>query len=229
MPPAIGAASTRWSTTGRSRRSSTSSRSTRSYLLVNIGNEVGDDSVSDGQFIAGYTNAVQRMRTAGIHTPLVIDAPDWGKNLETLNNTAAQLLAADPDHNLIFSVHMYWGIADGANAQFIQDQFCAAVAANYPLIVGEFSQTGAYDPDVGDSSCSRVAMSTTRRSSRSARSTTSAGTPGSGDRATVRRARLRGHGHDPESDCSPISSPAGRRRSLPRARTRSRTPARTIL
>ena len=122
-------------------------------MLVNIGNEVGDESVGDGQFVSGYTNAVQRMRNAGIHTPLVIDAPDWGKNLDTLNNTAAQLLAADPDHNLIFSVHMYWGMADGADAQFIKDAFANAVAANYPLIVGEFSKAGAYDPNVGDSSC----------------------------------------------------------------------------
>jgi mannan endo-1,4-beta-mannosidase len=125
----------------------------QAYLLVNIGNEVGDDSVSDAQFIAGYTNAVQRMRTAGIHTPLVIDASSFGKDLEILNRTAAPLLAADPDHNLIFSVHTYWGLADGADANFIRDQFAAAVAANYPLIVGEFSKTGAVDPNTFDSTC----------------------------------------------------------------------------
>lgn len=115
------------------------------YLLVNIGNEVGDDSVTDAQFIGGYTSAVQRMRGAGIRTPLVIDAQDFGKNLEILNRTAATLLAADPDHNLIFSVHTYWGIADGATPQYIRGQFEAAVAANYPLIVGEFSAFGAYN------------------------------------------------------------------------------------
>jgi mannan endo-1,4-beta-mannosidase len=120
-------------------------------LLVNIGNEVGDDQVSDAQFIAGYTKAAQALRCAGIHTPLVIDAPDFGKNLETLNRTAETLLDADPDHNLIFSVHMYWGIADGATPEFIRDQLDAAVAANYPLIVGEFSQFGAYNGN--DSIC----------------------------------------------------------------------------
>lgn len=117
------------------------------YLLVNIGNEVGDDSVTDAQFTAGYTSAVQRMRGAGIRTPLVIDAQDFGKNLEILNRTAAGLLAADPDRNLIFSVHTYWGIADGATPQFIRSQFEAAVAANYPLIVGEFSAFGAFNPN----------------------------------------------------------------------------------
>lgn len=126
-------------------------------LLVNIGNEVGDDGVDSNQFINGYTNAVQRMRAANIHTPLVIDAPDFGKNLDVLNASAQTLLNNDPDHNLIFSVHLYWGISDGANAQFITDHLNAAVALNYPLIVGEFSQWGAFNPNgsicEGDGEC----------------------------------------------------------------------------
>jgi mannan endo-1,4-beta-mannosidase len=116
-------------------------------LLVNIGNEVGDDQVGSDQFISGYTSAVQRIRAANIHTPLVIDAPDFGKNLDVLNASAAALLSADPDHNLIFSVHLYWGINSGASPQFIADKLNAAVALNYPLIVGEFSQWGAYNPN----------------------------------------------------------------------------------
>jgi mannan endo-1,4-beta-mannosidase len=121
------------------------------YLLVNIGNEVGDDQVGTNQFIAGYTNSIQAIRNAGIHTPLVIDAPDFGKNLDVLNAAAASLLAADPDHNLIFSVHLYWGIADGANAAFIANALDAAVAQNYPLIVGEYSRFGAFNGN--DSIC----------------------------------------------------------------------------
>ena len=124
----------------------------REYLLVNIGNEVGDNLVTDAQFVTAYTSAVQTMRSAGIHTPLVIDAPDWGKNLTVLNNTAATLLSADPDHNLIFSVHLYWGIAEGRGAQYIRTRLEEAVALNYPLIVGEFSQYGAYNG--GASICS---------------------------------------------------------------------------
>ncbi|MCC7025100.1 MAG: cellulase family glycosylhydrolase [Thermomicrobiales bacterium] len=120
-------------------------------LLVNIGNEVGDDQVQSGKFIDGYRGAVQRMRCAGIRTPLVIDAPDYGKNLDVLNASAATLLDADPDHNLIFSVHLYWGIADGADAQFISDKLDEAASRNYPLIVGEFSQYGAYNGN--DSIC----------------------------------------------------------------------------
>ena len=114
------------------------------YLLINIGNEVGDDTVSQADFVAGYNDAVQRLRAAGIRSPLVIDASDWGKDLGMLNNTAAVLLAADPEANLIFSVHLYWPMADGADAAFIRTNLQQAVNLGYPLVVGEFSRYGAF-------------------------------------------------------------------------------------
>jgi mannan endo-1,4-beta-mannosidase len=119
-------------------------RKHQAYLLVNIGNEVGNDTVSQADFVAGYTDAVQRMRAAGIHTPLVIDAPDWGKDLGVLNHTAAMLLAADPEGNLIFSVHLYWSMSCDADAAFIRSNLQQAVDLGYPLIVGEFSQYGGF-------------------------------------------------------------------------------------
>jgi mannan endo-1,4-beta-mannosidase len=115
----------------------------QAYLLVNIGNEVGDD-VSETQFIDGYTRAIQAMRTAGIQTPLVIDASGWGKNLDILDATADRLIAADPQHNLLFSVHIYWSISDGADANFIRSKLQKSVNLGYPLLVGEFSKFGGY-------------------------------------------------------------------------------------
>lgn len=128
----------------------------QAYLLVNIGNEVGDDSVSAAQFIAGYSDAIQTLRNAGIHTPLVIDAAGWGKNLDILDASAAPLLATDPDHNLLFSVHAYWSLACGADADFIRNKLQHSVTLGYPLIVGEFSKYGGFpcgQPD-GTSICS---------------------------------------------------------------------------
>jgi len=95
------------------------------YLLVNIGNEVGNDTITAAQFIEGYTSAINTMRAAGINTPLVIDATEGGKNLKILNTTAQTLLNADPNKNLLFSVHLYWGLnspnSDGqlADASYI--------------------------------------------------------------------------------------------------------------
>ena len=128
------------------------------YLLVNIGNEVGDDTVDGAAFVAGYTDAVRRLRVAGVHTPLVIDAPDWGKDLAVLNDTAAALLAADPDGNLIFSVHLYWSKSCGADATYIRSQLRQAALLGYPLVVGEFSRFGGFPcGDPGASICSPAA------------------------------------------------------------------------
>lgn len=121
----------------------------RQYLLVNIANECGDDQVSDAQFTQGYTSAVKQLRQRGIHTPLVIDGSDYGKNLEQLVRVGAGLTQADPDKNLLFSVHTYWPMNDGATPQFIKSQFQDAIAAGLPFIVGEFAAYGAF---AGDSS-----------------------------------------------------------------------------
>ena len=113
-------------------------------LLVNIANEAGDETVTPQQFISVYTPVIRQLRNAGIRTPLVIDAPEWGKNLDVLNAAAATLLANDPLHNLIFSVHLYWGKNENRGQQ-ITNRLTAAADLNYPLIVGEFSQWGAYN------------------------------------------------------------------------------------
>jgi mannan endo-1,4-beta-mannosidase len=75
---------------------------------------------------------------------LVIDASDWGKNLTMLNNTAATLLAADPDFNLIFSVHAYWSKECDYDEPKIRSMLRQAVDLGYPLIVGEFSGYGGW-------------------------------------------------------------------------------------
>lgn len=109
------------------------------YLIVNIANECGDFEVTDEMFKTGYTSAVAQMRTAGIHTPLVIDGADWGKNLEQLVRVGSVLTNADPDKNLMFSVHTYWPTTEGADAAYITSQFQAAANAGLPLIIGEFA------------------------------------------------------------------------------------------
>ncbi|MBT1712573.1 cellulase family glycosylhydrolase, partial [Fulvivirgaceae bacterium PWU5] len=86
-------------------------------LLVNIANEAGDYAVTTGPFVVAYKTAITRLRDAGIRTPLFIDAPDCGKNLEVLIPAAATLQAHDPDHNLMFSVHTYWSKLAVSNVQ----------------------------------------------------------------------------------------------------------------
>jgi len=110
----------------------------RRHLLINIGNEVGDASVTAEEFRQGYETAVQRMRAAGIHVPLVIDGTDWGKNIDVLQSEGPALIEADPDHNLIFSIHMWWPRMWGYTAQTVIDELAESAAMELPLMVGEF-------------------------------------------------------------------------------------------
>ncbi|RCX17535.1 mannan endo-1,4-beta-mannosidase [Anaerobacterium chartisolvens] len=107
------------------------------YLLVNIGNEVGNQ-VSDADFKSGYKTAVSRMRAAGIHVPLVIDASSYGQNIDMLQSCGPYLISEDPDKNLMFSVHMWWPYMWGNTDQRVIDEIAESVNMNLPLIVGEF-------------------------------------------------------------------------------------------
>ncbi len=107
------------------------------YLLVNIGNEVGQQ-VSEADFKAGYEAAVNKMREAGIHVPLVIDASSYGQDINILQSCGPYLIDADPDNNLMFSVHMWWPKAWGYTEQRVIEELEETVLLDLPLIVGEF-------------------------------------------------------------------------------------------
>jgi hypothetical protein len=117
------------------------------YLLINIGNEVGDATVSEEDFKAGYKLAVLRMRLAGIHVPLIIDGTNYGKNFDILQSSGPYLLSMDPDHNLMFSVHMWWPLKLGYTDQSVIDALSQSVQTSLPLIVGEFASQWDNTPD----------------------------------------------------------------------------------
>lgn len=110
----------------------------RHHLLINIGNEVGDASVTPAMFRAGYLDAIERIRGAGIHVPLVIDGTDWGKDIDVLQSEGPALIDTDPDRNLIFSIHMWWPRMWGYTEQKVISELEESAAMELPLIVGEF-------------------------------------------------------------------------------------------
>lgn len=114
------------------------------YLLINIANEAGEGVVSQWTFRTAYELAIKRMRHAGIHVPLVIDAQGYGQNIDDLQRNGPYLIQADPDHNLMFSIHMWWPTAwRGAGVkQYIIDEIAQSVEMELPLIVGEFANKG---------------------------------------------------------------------------------------
>jgi mannan endo-1,4-beta-mannosidase len=119
------------------------------YLLINIANEAGDWAVTGAQFSVAYENAITDMRNAGIHVPLIIDASDWGKKINILQSEGPSLIDFDPDHNLMFSIHMWWPKMYGFTESDIVNEIKQSVDMKLPLIVGEFSQMhGECDEDI---------------------------------------------------------------------------------
>lgn len=122
-------------------------RDHQEYLLVNIGNEVGGEEESAEEFFEAYSTAVMRMRAAGIRVPLIIDADNWGQSAKNILEQGERLLSFDPEHNLIFDIHMWWPSErhneEETGYATVQERVTgtleASVAKNIPLIIGEFA------------------------------------------------------------------------------------------
>lgn len=125
-------------------------------ILVNIANEAGDYTVTADQFVTAYKGAITQLRNAGINAPLIIDAPDCGKNLEVVVPVASQLVQHDPLHNIMISAHPYWSKVAGATPAFIASQLTAAEDNDVPLLLGEVAAYGGWPGDGVDEtkSCS---------------------------------------------------------------------------
>jgi mannan endo-1,4-beta-mannosidase len=109
------------------------------HLILNIANEVGNDITEQSLFRSRYKSAVEQIRNAGIHVPLIIDSDRWGRNAYSVINNGQYLLEQDPDHNLMFSWHLwdpqYWELGAKDSIKKVID---LAVAENICFIVGEF-------------------------------------------------------------------------------------------
>ncbi len=106
------------------------------YLLLNVANESGNAAVTMEEFRLKYTSIVQKMRAAGIHIPIMIDAANWGRNEEYLLTNGPALLKEDPEHNLIFSWHVW---DSGIKETRIESAIDRSIELNIPFIIGEFA------------------------------------------------------------------------------------------
>jgi hypothetical protein len=104
----------------------------KKWTLLNIGNEIGDHRVTETQFLDGYKRAIDSLRGWGYTVPLVIDASTWGQNVDMIFATWEEIQAHDPLHNVLFSVHSYWG--DTRNYNRVASE---SVNKGLPVIIGE--------------------------------------------------------------------------------------------
>ena len=124
------------------------------YVILNIANEWGPDS---SVWANAYINAVARLRAAGINCLLMIDAGGYGgQDIHSIDTWWKQIEDSDPQHNIVFSIHMYgyWVSGDkpgtnyalgswgGGMPEDINTELDKAVQMNIPLVVGEFSWQG---------------------------------------------------------------------------------------
>lgn len=117
------------------------------YLIINVGNEPGDQVQPEEDFFIAYNTIVTKMRAAGIRVPIMIDADMWGQSEKNLLSVGPKLLKADPEHNLLFSIHMWWPSerhdAEATGYATAEDRvrgvLKASVEQKLPLVVGEFA------------------------------------------------------------------------------------------
>lgn len=117
------------------------------YLILNIGNEPGSSAVSSEEFFSTYSLIITKLRAAGIRVPIMIDADQWGQSERNIFANGQKLLQADPEHNLLFSIHMWWPSKNHSEKDTgyatVQDRIKGvleeSVRIKLPLVIGEFA------------------------------------------------------------------------------------------
>jgi mannan endo-1,4-beta-mannosidase len=120
---------------------------TEQFVVVNLGNEPYGNGDTSG-WTSQTSAAIAKLRAAGLRHLIMADGPNWGQDWSgVMRDGAATVLARDPQHNTVFSVHMYgvYGTAAKVTAYF--DAFRAA---GLPLVVGEFGWQHTDGPVAAD-------------------------------------------------------------------------------
>jgi len=110
------------------------------FLILNIANEPEHDVATDVQYYNACLTAVNSIRNAGLDVPIMLDAKFWGQDESCFitSNYGSSLLAADPQHNLLFSVHAYWE-SSWYNTTAVINRFDAIYNSGLPFVIGEFA------------------------------------------------------------------------------------------
>lgn len=117
----------------------------KAHLIINLANEFdyvrwsGNQAVALTNFKNNYNAAITTLRNAGVHVPIMIDAPDCGQSSTELLSIAESMNLSDVRHNLIFSAHAYWGGYASTLAQ-VQTKLNEALNTNVCYVLGEVAK-----------------------------------------------------------------------------------------
>jgi mannan endo-1,4-beta-mannosidase len=116
------------------------------HLFLNVANEYGPAMYPAPNYtlnqnynsqittwVTHYKNVITRLRNAGIEIPIMIDAPNYGMDYNSVINHGATFVNHDPLHRIIMSCHAYWGTTPEATTQVVNQ----LAMLPYPLVFGE--------------------------------------------------------------------------------------------
>jgi mannan endo-1,4-beta-mannosidase len=104
---------------------------------------------SDAAWAVASSTVVRALRGAGYRAPLYVMSRAGGRNLPTLLNQGAAVVAADPLHNVVFGWQAYWGSDQAYQNEYgmsLTDAMRRAAAAPFPIQVGLIHRS---DPEQG--------------------------------------------------------------------------------
>jgi hypothetical protein len=133
-------------------------KGTESYIIINIANEWHNDAAST-VWRDGYKEAIKIIRDAGLRHCIMIDAGGYGQGAATIHSHGLEVLDADPENNIIFSIHMYGG---AGNTNKIKSNIDGVINQNLALCIGEFGwyhSDGDVDEDLILSYCQEKKVS----------------------------------------------------------------------
>lgn len=107
----------------------------KKYVIVNIANE-WYGTWNGSAWASGYQSAIKDLRNAGIHNLLMVDCAGWGQYPDSIKYNGSSVIQADPDNNIMFSIHMYEYA--GGDASTVRANIDNALATGVPLTIGEF-------------------------------------------------------------------------------------------
>lgn len=122
-------------------------------LIVNIANEWGSwnmdldgngrhDADDRAEWAMSYNSAVAAIRAASYDGLLMIDAPGCGQRPEAVLEQGRSILSADPQHNVMFGLHIYEDFQEHYDLQTVLDQL---QNAHIPIHIGEFGPRATTD------------------------------------------------------------------------------------
>lgn len=113
------------------------------YMILNIANEWGSDHRA---WRDAYVSAIPRIRNAGWHGAIMVDAPGCGQDALAIVNYGQAVFDADPEKNVVFDFHIYGNWCDSTGGAACtwngQHDLAPTIAKLYgtglAIVAGEF-------------------------------------------------------------------------------------------